>query len=96
MFSKAIQWGYARENPVRQVKLFKENNAIVRNLTPQEKDRLLAYCSARIRPIVITALHTGMRKGEILNLTWSDVDLEKGIITVRDSKNHETRYIPIN
>jgi integrase len=37
-----------------------------------------------------------MRRGEILNLQWKDVSFTKGIITVRDTKNHETRYIPLN
>jgi len=42
------------------------------------------------------ALNTGMRKGEILNLKWPDIDMVRRAITVRTSKNNESRYIPIN
>ena len=48
-----------------------------------------------IRPIVLTALYTGMRRGEILNLRWKDVDLKQGIIHVMESKTGRSRTIPI-
>ncbi|MCX8027680.1 MAG: site-specific integrase [Thermodesulfovibrionales bacterium] len=46
--------------------------------------------------MVIMALHTGMRKGEILNLKWDNVDLKHGFILIEMSKNGERREIPIN
>lgn len=95
-FNQAIKWGYVKENPVRSVKLFKENNQRVRFLEPQERDRLLAYCPSHLKPIVITALNTGLRRGELLNLTWADVDFDRCIIRVSQSKSGEPRYIPMN
>ena len=53
-------------------------------------------CATHIRPIVIAALNTGMRKGEILGLRWRDVDLADRRIVVVNSKNNETRMIPVN
>ena len=45
---------------------------------------------------MIVAVHTGMRKGEILNLRWDQVDFEKGIITLTDTKNDQRRYVPMD
>jgi integrase len=69
-----------------------------RILTPEEENRLLAACSgprAHIRPILIVALDTGMRRGEILKLVWEDIDFENQIITVRafNTKTMRTRYL---
>lgn len=47
-------------------------------------------------PILVCALNTGMRKGEILSFTWRCVSLENKKITLLDTKNGKKRYIPIN
>ena len=47
-------------------------------------------------PLVLLALHTGMRKTEQLSLKWEDVDLKQRVITVRDSKAGRSRHIPMN
>jgi len=56
----------------------------------------LSNCSGYLRDIVLVALNTGMRKGEIFNLKWQDVDLDLRMIHVSDSKNYEARDIPMN
>ncbi len=96
MFSLAIEWGRATENPGAKVKLFREDNRMERILTPEEQQRLLAACTDHSRPFVVTALHTGMRLGEILNLCWDQVDLAKGYLTVEQTKNGHSRKIPMN
>jgi len=96
IYTKAIEWGKATENPVKRVKLFKENNQRVRFLEKGEIKILLDVCPEFLKPIVIVALNTGMRQGEILNLKWDDIDLVRGIITIRNTKNNETRFIPLN
>lgn len=96
MFNKAIEWGKAEDNPVRKVKLFKENNKRTRYLEKGEIKKLLDACEGHIKPIVILALNTGMRKREILNLRWQDIDIEKGIVYLLDTKNSEKREVPIN
>ena len=48
-----------------------------------------------MKPIVITALNTGMRRGEILSLKWEQVDLKHGYVSLRDTKCGEGRNIPI-
>lgn len=96
VFNKAIEWGYVRENPVRKVKLFKENNTRVRFLEPQERERLLPCCIEELRPVVIVALNTGLRLGELLALTWADIDLDRRLLHVRNSKTGEGRHVPLN
>lgn len=96
MFNKAVQWNYLRENPFRNVLKFKEPAGRVRYLTEEEIDKLLNCCADYLKPIVVTALNTGMRKGEILRLKWEDIDLKNRVITIRTSKNNEARIIPMN
>jgi len=96
MFNKAIQWGKVSSNPVKHVKLFKENNKRLRYLEREEIVKLLANCNKYLRAIVVVALNTGMRKGEILSLKWQDIDFRRGIIYIINSKNNERREIPIN
>jgi integrase len=100
MFNKATLWDKAKENPVAKVQLFKEDNMIVRYLTEDERGRLLKACklstATHLYPIVIVALNTGMRKGEILNLRWQDIDLANKFIHIETSKSGKRRDIPMN
>jgi len=79
-------------------KLLKQNaNARDRVLSTSEFDSLLANAETHIRPILLTAYWTGLRKGEILKLTWNKVDLKKRLITLEaeDTKTREPRKAPI-
>jgi integrase len=96
LFNMAIRWGQATSNPVREVKFFKEELPPLRILTGEEANRLIAACPAHLKSIVATALNTGMRLREILDLQWQYVDLEAEIITVTNTKTRENRYIPLS
>lgn len=82
MFTMAIKWGKATDNPVSQVKFFREDNGRTRFLTEDEEACLLTECGPHLRPIVIAALHTGFRKSELLSPTWDSVNFRQRIITV--------------
>ncbi|MFT4554343.1 MAG: integrase, partial [Chlamydiales bacterium] len=75
------EWGWVDDNPLRKVTKPKEPRGRVRFLNEKEQARLLEACKNSPNPylytIVILALSTGMRQGEILNLTWADVDTDK-------------------
>ena len=94
--TKAVEWGYLKANPLKSVKFLKEPPGRLRYLTREEMDPLLDACSPHLRPIVVTALNTGMHKSEILGLTWQDIDFGARTITVRQTKNNEPRVIPMN
>jgi integrase len=96
MFTKPIEWGYVKQNPTKPVKLLKEPPGRLRYLTAEELTHLLETCAPHLKPIVLTAVHTGMRRQEILSLRWADVDVRKRTITLTKTKNNERRMIPMN
>jgi len=96
LFNKAVQWGKLSDNPAKTIKKFKENSQRLRFLEKEEISRLMQHCTGHIRPIVIIALNTGMRKGEILSLKWEQVDIQHKVIHLFDTKNSERRDIPLN
>ena len=102
MFTKAADWGYVDDDclkKIKKVKLLKNPNHRLRYLTYEEAARLLEICKTKypqIYPVVVIALNTGMRKNEILSLTWDDIDLVNGYILIKQSKNGTRREIPIN
>jgi integrase len=69
-------------------------------LTDEELKRLLKTIEDDINPyagpVMLTALYTGMRKGEILRLEWRDVDAEHGFIHIRGPKGGQDQMIPLN
>jgi len=96
MYTKAVEWGYLQANPAKTVKLLKEPPGRLRYLDSKEANSLLNNCQGYLRSIVVTALNTGMRKGELLVLKWKDVDFQNRKVTVRKPKNNEIRVIPMN
>jgi integrase len=99
MFTKAVDWEMVEEEAlkrVRKVKQLRENNRRLRFLSQEEMLRLVENSSPHLRPIVLTALNTGMRKSEILKLRWDQVDFKHGFILLEITKSGERREIPIN
>jgi len=99
-FAIAVKdWEWIQENPVMKISKPKISNERTRFLNDDEKEKFIQACqeseSKGLYPIVILALSTGMRRGEIMNLKWSDVDLVKGAILLQVTKNGERRYIPL-
>lgn len=90
------EWEWCHQNPVTRVSMEKENNKRDRWLSEDEESRLLTACAPWLHDLVTFALHTGMRMGEILELTWRGVDFTRRTVTVLRSKNGERRTIPVN
>lgn len=96
MFNKAVEWGRLESSPLRKVKKLREPNFKERILSSAEMKRLFDVSSSNLKPILIIALNTGMRRGEILNLKWENVSLSKRCIHIEDSKSGKSRDIPMN
>jgi len=96
IFTKAIEWGIVKKNPGRKVKLLRERNTRLRYLDEKEIRRLHDACAEHLKPIVIVALNTDMRKEEILSLRWKDLDYRIRTISILDTKNGESRELPMN
>jgi integrase len=111
VFTIAVrEWGWLEDNPMRKVRKPKEPRGRVRFLSEDEinangeeiegeRTRLLNACkkssNTYLHTIVVLALSTGMRQGEILNLRWPDVDLNTGRIILHETKNGERRVVPL-
>lgn len=98
MFNLAYEWGFLLESISPKIKKVKEPPGRLRFLSKEEIERLLSACSnlPYLHLIVLTALNTGMRRGEILSLTWEQLDIEHGFIHLNKTKNNERRDIPMN
>jgi|GEM_PF-3734550 len=104
MFSLAVDQGLAIQNPCRKVKRYREDNERNRYLSDEEESRLIAALDNQrtgLRPLVVLAIHTGMRRGELLSLRWANIDFERGLIHVMNSQREQTktghsRSIPMN
>lgn len=96
LFTKALAWDRTTVNPAKPVRLLPERNTKLRYLSREEHETLIAECSDHIRPMVVLALHTGMRRGEILGLRWDEVDLENDLLLLANTKSGQRREIPLN
>lgn len=89
------EWGWIETNPVLAVSKYKEPPGRNRPLNDAERAQLLDACAvsgnAYLFTIVTIAIATGMRKNEILQLKWADVNLEDGFAIVYDTKNGTSR-----
>lgn len=96
MFNLAVEENYLEENVIKKVKLFSEkDNLKQRVLTEKEERTLLINSSDTLKPILLVALNTGMRRAEILGLTWNQIDFETRRIKVEKTKSGKVRHIPI-
>ena len=94
------EWGIPlKENPLDKVKLNAKDNRRERRLKAGEYDKLIESTRTRQNPLiekmVVFAIETAMRRGEILNLRWNQVNLERRSVTILESKNGYSRTIPL-
>ena len=95
--SKAVEWEYIKENPFKGYKLLKVQQKPPRFLLPDQIKQVEDVIDKEEWLFIFRFLvYTGMRIGEAVRLNWRDVDLERGIITVKKTKNFQSRVIPIH
>ncbi len=97
VFSVAIkEWELCEHNPASAVTAPTVPAGRVRYLGPGELRELIAECPDWLRPIVVLAAFTGMRRSEILGLRWMHVDLQGGRLMLAQTKNGEGRIVHLN
>ena len=103
MLNWAVWREYLEKTPFRRgtetlIKKLREDNQRRRRLSPDEELRLLAAAPPHLRSMIITALDTGMRRGEMLALRFAGIDFVRGLITLRGetTKSRRTRLVPIS
>jgi integrase len=99
IFNHAIGHRIVSANPCQGIRPYREDNQRTRYLSEDEEVSLLAALTGRrshLSPIVVLAIHTGMRRGELLSREWAHVDFNLGIIRVTNTKNRRDRSIPMN
>jgi integrase len=93
------EFGWIQKNPVSRVSKLEESKGRERFLNDAERHALLEECKASsceaLLPIVQLALATGARKGEILSLQWSGIDLDRRTARFLDTKNGDSRTVPL-
>ncbi|PSQ97549.1 MAG: hypothetical protein BRD55_01360 [Bacteroidetes bacterium SW_9_63_38] len=115
-FRWAIDQGWADENPVEEVKKPRKEETKKAFLSPDDVEKVLAAVDAYrnlrldepgptpnddwLKQMIIVAVSTGLRRGELLNLRWMDVDFETGRLYVRSredfkAKNGDERAVPL-
>jgi site-specific recombinase XerD len=99
VFALAVRNGKVVSNPARHVPLRREDNARVRFLLEAEersiRDAIRQYCPQREAELDL-ALHTGMRQGEQYGITWRDLNLQRGVVSLLRTKSGKPRFIPLN
>jgi integrase len=94
------EWNWIEHNPMSNVARGAESSGHVRWLDENERARLIRACEQSrapdLLPIVLLALSTGARAGELRRLRWRDVDLSRNVIVFHETKNSERRAVPIS
>lgn len=104
-------WGMQMDNPVEMIRRPKKPRGRDRRLEPVEEQQLLAALEGQrradgtfgkgtrnpwIKPIVLLALETAMRRGELLSMEWKNVDLRRRFVHLQDTKNGDARNVPLS
>jgi integrase len=98
------EWDIPVQNPVKNIRLPRENNSRERRLLDGEETTLLSCLEAPagdrsnpwVKPLVILALETAMRQGELLSLEWKNIDLQRQVARLPDTKNGTARDVPLS
>lgn len=92
VLNRAVKWGVIDKNPIQSMESLPEQHLFNRYLSVDETLALIESCEAHIKPMIITAVYTGLRWGNVRLLRWDEVDPENSIINLKASKTSELVY----
>lgn len=96
LFTLAKKSKLVDENPAREVQNLQERKIAMKVLNEEEARRLVDVSTGSLKSIVIIALNTGMRSGEIFSMRWNDVDFDQHFIFIKMTKSGVARKVPMN
>jgi len=98
LFSLCVIWGLCEKNPVKAVTFINPECRRERFLTLEDEARLMEHAPSSLQPCITFAVNTGLRLREMLTLTWAQVDLKQGFVTISAevAKGKRTRHVPLN
>ena len=102
LFNRAVRWELVRANPTAGIKKLKQPEKPVVYLERDELRSLLAACSSlagsnsrtsapHLRPLVALAAYTGLRRGELFNLRWRNIDVESKVLNLENTDDWTTK-----
>jgi len=97
LLTKAVEWGRLTEHPMKggKVKKLRESNTTERELTDEEEERLLNASPPWLQDLIAIAVDTGLRRGELVALSWDRVDLAGREVRLIQTKNGKERRVPL-
>ena len=99
-FNMAVKWGYIEASPGRHLTMYREPPPRDIFLSPDQCRTLIEACDADQNPFAAglfkLAMYTGRRVGELLGARWTDVDLDRGILTLPQTKVGERQFVYLN
>jgi integrase len=97
MFKKAYLWEWIESNPFDRGEglFYKKCGKRERALTPDEVRKIVDAACHKLKPILLTGILTGLRRSDILNLKWEDIDLDRARISLVEEKTKKVRVIPL-
>src|ERR1035438_8217655 len=97
MFNMAERWGqHQGSNPVRLVKFLPEDNQRFETLSESQEENLLLASPPYLRDMILFAINTGLRTGDIFNLQWNEVDIEQQRLKKIVKKSDKPLSLPLN
>jgi len=100
MLNKGVEWGRIGSNPIGEIRQLDHDEPVKerRSLTVEEVEALFAVSLLHLKPVWRMFMVTGIRKAELVNMKFDDVDFDRCIVTVKagTAKNHKTREIPLD
>jgi integrase len=95
LFRFAVEWGFLTESPAAAIRKFREPGGRRVFLEAADQQRILNACQEPFRFLVLTALRTGLRRGELLGLRRRDVDFSRSHVTLIETKTDTPRHVPL-
>lgn len=95
ILNRAVAWRYIRETPAKGIPNVTPPPGRVRYLSPEERCAILQSARPELRLCIQAALQTGARRGELVALRWSDIDMKTRTVTFANTKNGERRVVPL-